>query len=143
MYTYYKRRGLSNDEDVYKIDHLTLGMLGTPHNPHLHSKAAEARHMLDFTRELLLEFKAQFGDQGLFLLRSVDALQAHYAILKSEARVLDQDSRVRLFDTCKTSILAYQSAGGHCIPKHHLWVLRNMQNVGTTFPNRLPNQKPP
>ena len=160
LHTWYKRQGiLQDDARVYPIDNLTAKMLGPPANPKLKSKAAEARCMVGFAYELLLEFESPLGGagpresniaqssinkhavhsvtlgcfmfacasvacpfRGTFLVRSLAALQEHYKIMASEERVLSHDIRSRLFDACKTCILAYAAAGGSCIPKCHLWV---------------------
>ena len=154
LHTWYKRQGiLQDDARVYPIDNLTAKMLGPPANPKLKSKAAEARCMVGFAYELLLEFESPLGGagpresniaqssinkhavhsvtlgcfmfacasvacpfRGTFLVRSLAALQEHYKIMASEERVLSHDIRSRLFDTCKTCILAYAAAGDLVYP---------------------------
>jgi hypothetical protein len=76
LYVWYKRERLANDDDrVYQIDKLTLGMLGPPGNPLFKSKAAEARTMLRFTAELFSEFSHHFGVQGLTQTKNTTSIR--------------------------------------------------------------------
>jgi hypothetical protein len=121
LYTYYKRKGIAG-ENVYPIDHLTLGMLGSHADPNLKSKASEARCVLGFAHDILLQFIHGFGASGPFLLKAVNALMLHYELLATNDRVLNHESRIGLFDSCKECVMAFKAAGGHLTPKFHLWV---------------------
>ena len=95
LHTWYKTQGILDEAKVYAINKLTVGMLGGANTPKLRSKAAEARCLLGWVHELLLEFGHLFAAQGAFLLNSVESLRAFYQLISSEARVMSHETRTK------------------------------------------------
>lgn len=123
LHVYYDTLGIFEDDDhIYRVHSLTVGMIGSGVGPKLKTKAAESRTLLGWILELLKEFRVGLDWKGALLLIAVESLLQWHEILRIEQRRMPVATRCKIFELGLTIVNAYAAAEGHCVPKFHLFV---------------------
>jgi hypothetical protein len=126
LWLHYKRMQQNDptwSKHASQVWNLTLKMLGAESNPMLRAKASESRHLLEFAVSLLQKFEAVLPAAACkFLLASGLAAVDVNTIIKDAPRLMSGDDQQRLLNAYLKHCAMYVRAGGHLVPKHHLFI---------------------
>jgi hypothetical protein len=110
------------DQQLTRLDDLTVKMLGPRDEPEMKSKGAETKCLIPFCVYLLRQHTEALGSKGRILVKCGEALIGFMDVLKSSPRRMDVESLQRLHDHTLNLILYWDGAGLAFKPKMHLLV---------------------
>ena len=104
-----------------RIRHLSLNQIGSLKAPNLAAKGGQTVDIVPFCTRLMDEC-SHLSEKFILLARAGRAIADFEVTMKPQPRVLSDSAQNRLLNACITHCVAYQMAGGCCVPKHHWWL---------------------
>ena len=102
IFQWYKRRHRTHpDEDLHKLQELTLGMLGTRDSPLCKTKAAEAKTLLFVIVDLARRFVAKLGGLGPLLVAAGEHVLTIVRVIGTSPRRMSVAQIQTLLDATK------------------------------------------